>query len=64
MPFGCSENDLEDQDDIYENVYEDENEAVYGNLCYRPDQSPQPQVFVTTSIWADQSYTYVVFVIG
>ena len=36
-----SENDLEDQEDIYDVVYQEDEEKIYDDLCYRPDLKRQ-----------------------
>ncbi|XP_076436797.1 proto-oncogene vav-like isoform X3 [Babylonia areolata] len=38
------ENDLEDQEDIYDTVYQEDEEKIYDDLCYRPDPKRQTLV--------------------
>ncbi|KAK7505039.1 hypothetical protein BaRGS_00003609, partial [Batillaria attramentaria] len=35
------ENDLEDQEDIYDTVYQEDDEKIYDDLCYRPSSKRQ-----------------------
>ncbi|XP_070177253.1 guanine nucleotide exchange factor VAV2-like isoform X4 [Littorina saxatilis] len=35
------ENDLEDQEDIYDTVYQEDEDKIYDDLCYRPDTRRQ-----------------------
>lgn len=54
----CSENDLEDQEDIYDVVYQEDEDKIYDDLCYRPSSKRlstavcEPNiVLIVTSSW-------------